>query len=269
MGGQHCSPHQGRMGDIPHLPLGAPRCSGAGGLLDTPCIGLSWGGHGPASSSAQGGCHCQGRVLWGGDTPGRAGRAWQPPGLLAALGSLVQAQPPTAVKMFFSLAGRSQPTRSPTRDVAPICCCLLGRQGHPGSPPPPVGTGLGHAPTAPSPPAHGIPPARAAPAPLFVEQGKGPPLIFIKPLIRRLSRHHDGGDVAAGGALGLIRYLCSSEGLQALAQGRRLHVPSLGSGVFRRGPGLQTAPSAPALGVVGGSSCPAARWCGNCCKAKA
>lgn len=55
--------------------------------------------------------------------------------LLTMLGRLVHTQPPTAVKMFFSLAGGAQPTRSPTRGTAPICWYLLGRRGHPGSPP--------------------------------------------------------------------------------------------------------------------------------------
>ena len=52
-GGQRCSPYQGRMGDVPHLPLCAPMCSGAGGLLDTPHVGFNSGGHGPASSSGR------------------------------------------------------------------------------------------------------------------------------------------------------------------------------------------------------------------------
>lgn len=126
---------------------------------------------GPASSSGGGrGCDCQGCVLQGWDTPGQAGCARQhpppPPSLLAVLGSLVHTQPPTAVKMFFSPAGRSQPTHSPTRDIAPICRCLLGRRGHPGSPPPPLPpVGFVHTPAAPSPPAYGVPPCQDSPSP--------------------------------------------------------------------------------------------------------
>lgn len=93
-----------------------------------------------------------------------------------------------------SPAHRSQPTRSPTRDIAPICAACR-RCGDTLA----AGTVLVHAPTAPRlPPRMSSPPLHHGPNPLSTEQSKGLLLIFVKPLIRRLSSHGDGGDVAAG-----------------------------------------------------------------------
>lgn len=60
-------------------------------------------------------------------------------------GSTVHMQPPTTVKTFFSLTHRSQPTRSPTRDIMPICHFLLAGRDTLA-----VETILVHAPTTPA-----------------------------------------------------------------------------------------------------------------------
>lgn len=255
--GGNAAPHTGVRWEM--SPISAcvhPHTLGPGGCLMPPA-----GAAALLHPRGREGCHCQGGVLWGWDTPGRAGCARQPHGLLAVLGSPVHTQPPTAVKMFLSPAGSSQPTRSPTRDVAPICRCLLGRRGHPDTPPPTVGMSLGHPPAAPSPPAHGGPPARAAPALLSAEQSKGPPLIFIKPLIRRLGGHRDGGDVAVGGGVTveLVPLLLGGAAGASLALAAELSPPwGVGASVQRgrRGPGFQMAPSAPVWGEMGGQLLP-------------
>lgn len=144
---------------------------------------------------ASGSCHYPGRVPrgWDRDTPGRAGCVQQPRGLVAAPGSSVPTQPPTATNT--SPARSSQPTRSPTRDIAPICAACR-RCGDTLA----AGTVLVHAPTTPRlPPRTSSPPLHHGPNPLSMEQSKGLLLIFVKSLIRRLSSQGDGGDVAAGG----------------------------------------------------------------------
>lgn len=144
---------------------------------------------------ASGSCHSPGRVPrgWDRDTPGRAGCVQQPRGLVAAPGSSVPTQPPTATNT--SPARSSQPTRSPTRDIAPICAACR-RCGDTLA----AGTVLVHAPMAPRlPPRTSSPPLHHGPNPLSMEQSKGLLLIFVKSLIRRLSSQGDGGDVAAGG----------------------------------------------------------------------
>lgn len=139
-------------------------------------------------------CHCLGHVPRGWDTPGRAGCARQPRGLLAAPGSSVPTQPPTATNTFFSRTQLAAHALTHPRHRAHLCC-LPARRGHPrsGDRPRP----RTHSPQAV--PTHVSPPCQHSPGPLSTERSKGLLLIFVKPLIRRLSSHRDGGDVAAGG----------------------------------------------------------------------
>lgn len=166
-------------------------------------------------------------------------------------------QPPTAVKTF-SPIHRSEPTRSPTRDVAPICWGSLG------------GGDTRTAPVHPQPPRPCVSPARAAPALLSTEQSKGSPLIFVKPLIRRLGSHRDGGDVAAGGDITADPLALPLGGAAGSRQGQLPSPPRPGD----RGLWSSVAGGDPAfrwhlLPQPGGSSCLAAQHGGNCCKAKA
>lgn len=153
---QHLSPHLDGMGDAPISLPTLPRTQGC-------CwIPATYNSQPRFILRASGSCHFPGCVPrgWDRDTPGRAGCVQQPRGLVAAPGSSVPTQPPTATNTFFSCTPLAAHTLTHPRHRAHLCC-LPALWGHPrsGDRPRPRTHGPQAAPT------HVVPPSPSRPQP--------------------------------------------------------------------------------------------------------